>query len=109
MEFYIWKIWKIFLFKFIKYIGTGPEVHGRSLTIFEVLKILIEKIGIFKIDQHTTVDLAQLIGIPDPRCTEERWVRDLLVDGCLIYNDQYWCMCSTDLCNSGDFTSIRGM
>ncbi len=47
--------------------------------------------------------------VNDRRCTEERWVRDLLVDGCLTYNGQYWCMCSTDLCNSGDFTSIRGM
>ncbi len=47
--------------------------------------------------------------VSDRRCTEERWVRDLLVDGCLTYNGQYWCMCSTDLCNSGDFTSIRGM
>ncbi|CAF4756472.1 unnamed protein product, partial [Rotaria magnacalcarata] len=46
--------------------------------------------------------------LADRRCTDERWVRDLLVDGCLTYNGQYWCMCSTDLCNSGDFTSIRG-
>ncbi len=46
--------------------------------------------------------------VTDRRCTEERWVRDLLVDGCLTYNGQYWCMCSTDLCNSGDFISIRG-
>jgi len=47
--------------------------------------------------------------VTDRRCTNEHWIRDLLVDGCLTYNDQYWCMCSTDLCNSGDFTSIRGM
>ena len=47
--------------------------------------------------------------VTDRRCTSEPWVRDLLVDGCLTYNGQYWCMCSTDLCNSGDFTSIRGM
>ncbi len=47
--------------------------------------------------------------VTDRRCTDEQWVRDLLVDGCLTYNGQYWCMCSTDLCNSGDFTSIRGM
>ena len=46
--------------------------------------------------------------VSDRRCTDERWVRDLLVDGCLTYNEQYWCMCSTDLCNSGDFVSIRG-
>lgn len=47
--------------------------------------------------------------VTDRRCTDERWVRDLLVDGCLTYEDHYWCMCSTDLCNSGDFASIRGM
>ena len=47
--------------------------------------------------------------VTDRRCTDEQWVRDLLVDGCLTYNGQYWCMCSTDLCNSGDFNSIRGM
>ncbi|CAF4792808.1 unnamed protein product, partial [Rotaria socialis] len=46
--------------------------------------------------------------VNDRRCTDERWVRDLLVDGCLTYNSLYWCMCSTDLCNSGDFNSIRG-
>ncbi|CAF2700607.1 unnamed protein product [Rotaria sp. Silwood2] len=46
--------------------------------------------------------------VTDRRCTDERWVRDLLVDGCLTYNGLYWCMCSTDLCNSGDFSSIRG-
>lgn len=46
--------------------------------------------------------------VTDRRCTDERWVRDLLVDGCLTYNGKYWCMCSTDLCNSGDFNSIRG-
>ncbi|CAF4370459.1 unnamed protein product [Rotaria magnacalcarata] len=46
--------------------------------------------------------------LTDRRCTDERWVRDLLVDGCLTYNSLYWCMCSTDLCNSGDFNSIRG-
>ncbi|CAF1670262.1 unnamed protein product, partial [Adineta ricciae] len=40
--------------------------------------------------------------LTDRRCTDEQWVRDLLVDGCLTYNGQYWCMCSTDLCNSGD-------
>ena len=50
-----------------------------------------------------------LILVTDRRCTDERWVRDLLVDGCLTYEDHYWCMCSTDLCNSGDFASIRGM
>lgn len=44
----------------------------------------------------------------DRRCTNERWVRDLLVDGCLTHNDQYWCLCSTDLCNAGDFVTIRG-
>ncbi|CAF4818568.1 unnamed protein product, partial [Rotaria sp. Silwood1] len=46
--------------------------------------------------------------VTDRRCTDERWVRDLLVDGCLTYNGLYWCMCSTDLCNTGDFNSIRG-
>ncbi len=46
--------------------------------------------------------------VTDRRCTNERWVRDLLVDGCLTYKGLYWCMCSTDLCNSGDFSSIRG-
>ncbi|CAF0878038.1 unnamed protein product [Didymodactylos carnosus] len=46
--------------------------------------------------------------LTDRRCTDERWVRDLLVDGCLTYNGNYWCMCSTDMCNSGDFESIRG-
>ena len=46
--------------------------------------------------------------VPDRRCTNEQWVRDLLVDGCLTYHDQYWCLCSTDLCNAGDFTTIRG-
>ncbi|CAF1250584.1 unnamed protein product [Adineta ricciae] len=46
--------------------------------------------------------------LTDRRCTDERWVRELLVDGCLTYNNLYWCMCSTDLCNSGDFNSIRG-
>ncbi|CAF3969298.1 unnamed protein product, partial [Adineta steineri] len=46
--------------------------------------------------------------LTDRRCTDERWVNDLLVDGCLTYNNLYWCMCSTDLCNSGDFNSIRG-
>lgn len=50
-----------------------------------------------------------MILVTDRRCTDERWVRDLLVDGCLTYEDHYWCMCSTDLCNSGDFASIRGM
>ncbi|CAF0907034.1 unnamed protein product [Didymodactylos carnosus] len=46
--------------------------------------------------------------VTDRRCTDERWVRDLLVDGCLTYSGNYWCMCSTDLCNSGNFNSIRG-
>ncbi len=59
---------------------------------------------------HSAVNLIlfSLFQVTDRRCTDERWVRDLLVDGCLTYNGLYWCMCSTDLCNSGDFNSIRG-
>ena len=44
----------------------------------------------------------------DRRCTDERWVYDLLYDGCLTYNNQYWCVCSSNYCNGGDLASIRG-
>ena len=46
----------------------------------------------------------------DRRCTETRdkWIYELLYDGCLTYNNQYWCVCSSNFCNGGDLSSIRG-
>lgn len=46
--------------------------------------------------------------VSDRRCTDEKWVYELLNDGCLTYNNQYWCVCSSNYCNGGDIRSIRG-
>jgi hypothetical protein len=48
------------------------------------------------------------IKVTDRRCTDERWVYELLYDGCLTYANQYWCICSSSFCNGGNVTSIRG-
>jgi len=46
--------------------------------------------------------------VTDRRCTDERWVHELLFDGCLSYNNETWCVCSSSYCNGGDLKSIRG-
>jgi hypothetical protein len=46
--------------------------------------------------------------ISDRTCADERWVDELLYDGCLTYLNQYWCICSSTFCNGGDLQSIRG-
>jgi hypothetical protein len=46
--------------------------------------------------------------VNERQCTTERWARELLADGCILYMKTYLCMCSTDMCNGGDLESIRG-
>jgi hypothetical protein len=41
-------------------------------------------------------------------CANERWVDELLYDGCLTYSNQYLCICTSSFCNGGDIQSIRG-
>lgn len=49
-----------------------------------------------------------MVIVSERRCTDEKWVYDLLYDGCLTHKSQYWCVCSSDYCNGGDLVSIRG-
>jgi hypothetical protein len=46
--------------------------------------------------------------VTDRRCTDERWVYELLYDGCFDYSNRYWCVCSSSYCNNGNLQSIRG-
>ncbi|RNA00791.1 endothelin-converting enzyme 1 isoform X2, partial [Brachionus plicatilis] len=46
--------------------------------------------------------------ISDRSCTDEPWLNNLLYDGCLTYSNKYWCICSSDYCNDGNLTAIRG-
>jgi hypothetical protein len=41
-------------------------------------------------------------------CSKEKWAKELLYDGCLVYGNKYYCVCSSNYCNSGNLTSIRG-
>jgi hypothetical protein len=41
-------------------------------------------------------------------CPKEKWAIELLEDGCITYEGQYICYCSSDFCNANNISSIRG-
>jgi hypothetical protein len=42
-------------------------------------------------------------------CSSESWSKELLEDGCLSRDGQYYCFCSSENCNAANVTNIRGV
>lgn len=39
---------------------------------------------------------------------QHKWIDSILYDGCLYYQNEYICMCSSNFCNGDSIESIRG-